>query len=99
MKMAGEHIGSPLQTPANLSWLLCCRFFKRSVEAAYFARVAGWPGGINQDEQGVAVAVHANLADALDVAAGRALVPEFAAASAPKDGLAHVHRLFERLGV
>jgi hypothetical protein len=48
---------------------------QRAVEAAPLARVAGRTGGDDPHQQGVSVAVVANLDHSLGVAAGSALVP------------------------
>src|SRR3954449_1323599 len=54
------------------------------VEARPLARVACRPGRLDEGEQGVAVAVHAQRADLLDIAGRGALVPELVAAAAPE---------------
>ncbi len=50
--------------------------------------MAGGASRVNQDEQGVAVAVNADFLDVLDVAGGGAFVPDFLAAAAPEVGFA-----------
>lgn len=50
--------------------------------------MASWAGRIDEDEQGIAIAVHADFADALDVTGGAAFVPQFLAAAAPEVGFA-----------
>src|SRR5437763_4404469 len=58
------------------------------VEAAALARMAGGTGGLHEREHRVEVAVEPQLANALDVSGGLALVPELAARAAPEVGLA-----------
>ena len=72
---------------------------KLAKEAAFCAGVAGWPSGVHLQQQGVAVAVHADFGDALNVARGAALVPKFLTAAAPKVGFARLPRQRQRLGV
>ena len=48
----------------------------RGVEAARAVGVAGGAGLLDDEKQAVAVAVHAELDEALDVAGGLALAPE-----------------------
>ena len=52
------------------------------MEARAVAGVAGGAGGLDEREEGIAVAVEAQCADLLDVARRRALVPQLAAAAA-----------------
>ena len=49
------------------------------VKAGGMAGVAGRTGRVDQDEQGVRVAIIAYFDDLLDIAGGGALVPEFGA--------------------
>jgi hypothetical protein len=61
------------------------------------AGVAGGAGRLDQREHGVAVAVDAQRAHGLRVAARRALVPELAARAAPEVQLAGLEGLRDRL--
>lgn len=73
-------------------------FEKRAVEAGALPGVAGGAGGADEGEQGIGVAVVAQVHQALDVAARGALVPELAAAAAPEDGLAALEGERDRRG-
>ena len=68
-------------------------------EAGALARVAGRPGRLDEREQRVAVAVDAQRAQLLHVAARRALVPQLVARAAPVVHLAGGARALERLRV
>ena len=70
-----------------------------AVEAGALARVAGGPGGLDEREQRVAVAVVADRAHRLGVAGRRALVPQLLPRAAPEVQLAGRARARERLGV
>ena len=70
-----------------------------AVEARALAGVARRPGGLDQREQRVAVAVVADRLDGLRVARGRALVPQLGARAAPEVQLAGPPRRGQRLGV
>ena len=59
--------------------------------------MAGGPGGLDQRDEGVAVAVVAQLPHALDVARGLALVPDLVAAAAVEVDLAGLEREPQRL--
>src|SRR5437764_12586694 len=67
------------------------------VEAGALARVAGGPSRLDEREHGIAVAVVAQLADALDVARGLPLVPQLLPRAAPEPGLAARARARESL--
>jgi hypothetical protein len=69
------------------------------LKAAFCASVAGGADRIDEQEQGVAVAVNTNFADMLDVAGGSAFVPQFLAAAAPEVGFASFLSKFEGCGV
>src|SRR3954468_19504655 len=69
------------------------------VEARALARVTGRTAGLDEREQRVGIAVVAQLADRLDVAAGLTLVPQLASRAAPEPGLAARLGAFERLAV
>src|SRR5215211_4523694 len=69
------------------------------VEAGALARVAGRPGGLDEHEDRVLVAVEADLLDALDVARRGALVPQLLARARPEPRLAGLARAPERLVV
>src|SRR3954454_6748713 len=57
-------------------------------EAGALARVARRAGGLDQREQRVGIAIPAQLAHALHVSRGLALVPQLLARAAPEPGLA-----------
>jgi len=61
--------------------------------------MAGGAGRIDEQQQGIAVAVNADFADALDVAGCGPFVPQFPAAATPEVGLAGFLGEFEALGV
>src|SRR5919108_6059849 len=69
------------------------------VEARPRAGVARRAGGLDEREQRVAVAVEAQRLHVLDVARGRALVPELLAGAAPEGQLAGLARALHGLGV
>src|SRR5215218_9454603 len=69
------------------------------VEAGALARVAGRARGLDEGEQRVAVAVHAQGLERLRVARGGALVPELVARAAPEVHLAGLARPAQGLGV
>src|SRR3954454_1629969 len=69
------------------------------VKARALAGVARRPAGLDEREHGIAVAVHAQGANALDVPRGRALVPELVARAAPQVQLTGLARARERLFV
>src|SRR3712207_7324578 len=50
--------------------------FRSGVEAGALARVAGGPGRLDERQQGVGVAIHAQRPDGLRVAGRRALAPQ-----------------------
>src|ERR1019366_6281067 len=55
-----------------------------AVKAGALARMAGGTGRLDEREQSVAVAVHAQRADGLRVATRRALVPQLLTRAAPQ---------------
>src|SRR2546423_3450476 len=67
------------------------------VEARALAGVAGRPGGLDERQHRVVVAVDAQLADALNVPGRLALVPQLVARPAPEVCLACCARTLERL--
>src|SRR6185437_13113508 len=69
---------------------------QRPVEAGLLARVAGDPDLVDEQDEGVPVAVEADRPHALGVAARRALVPELVAGAAPEPGLPLGQRALER---
>ncbi|KAA0274710.1 MAG: hypothetical protein EDQ89_01690, partial [Acidobacteria bacterium] len=68
-------------------------------EAGALAGVAGGAGGVDEREDGVGVAVVAELAHPLDVARGLPLAPELVTGAAPEVELAGRDRPLEGLGV
>lgn len=56
-------------------------------KTAHFPSVASGANWVYLQQQGVAIAIDADFLNALDVAGGAALVPQFLAAAAPKVGL------------
>jgi len=69
-----------------------------AVKAGALARVAGRTGGLNEGEHRVAVAVDAQRAHGLRVAARRTLVPELIARATPEVKLAGLAGPLDRAG-
>ncbi len=96
---AGCHGRLPFSASEKRRLLSGGRAEPSAVEAGEVAGVAGGAGLLDEGEQGVAVAVVAQLVDLLEVARGGALVPVLVARAAEEPGGAGLERPAERLGV